>query len=719
MDSNEYYLLEQFLLYTDKHVFLTGKAGTGKTTFLKNLIQKLNKNYAITAPTGVAAVNAGGMTIHSFLQLPISNFIPSNEIIDVSIAMNRHALSSRFRHNTTKIKLLQQLELLVIDEISMVRSDMMDAIDFVLRHVRKNDRPFGGVQLLLIGDLFQLSPVVKNNDWATLSRYYNTPFFFGAQVWKEDQFHTITLKKVYRQEEGEFLDILNSIRNGSKDPELMTKLNSRYDTGFVPDDKDQFITLTTHNSKADQININKLNSIPHKEYKFKALLSGNFNESGFPNEEILTLKKGTQVMFIKNDLGGLFYNGLIGKVVDLDEDQVTVDCKGKIIVTGYVTWKNVKYKLNESSNKIEEEEEGSFSQIPLRLAWAVTVHKSQGLTFEKVILDLEDSFAAGQAYVALSRCTTLEGIVMSSFLKLENVIKDSQITEFYSNELSKEINLPDLLPAARQAYENILIKKVFSVKPLINAFEIWQVDIENMTKDKKQDINQFSENIIKVLDELHQVEMSFSKQIDLLFETKNRKALLERCEKAIDYFSHRIYLEVLKNVHLHLKSNVKNPLLKKYIRETLSLYNRFWLQLNGYYHLQIDEKIVYTGKKYSKEDIEEFKPIPKSENQKLKIKNTFEDTLFLFEEGKTISEIAKLRGLSEGTIETHLAKYISDGKIQITQVMSMERFETIAPYVTKEVSSFAELKSRIPFETTYSELRFVHNHKKFLEKSMK
>ncbi|MFM2395004.1 MAG: hypothetical protein RLZZ546_2987 [Bacteroidota bacterium] len=716
MENNEFYLLEQYLLFTDKHIFLTGKAGTGKTTFLKNIIQRINKNYAIIAPTGVAAVNAGGMTIHSFLQLPIANYIPSNEIIDVSIAMNRHALASRFRHNTTKIKLLQELELLIIDEISMVRCDMMDAIDFVLRHVRKNNKPFGGVQLLMIGDLFQLSPVIKSTEWNTLSKYYLSSFFYGALVWKEDHFHTITLKKVYRQAEGEFLDILNSIRNGSQTEDLISKLNSRFNKDFVPKDSDQYITLTTHNSKAEVINNNKINALKEKEYAYKAVLSGNFNENGFPNEEVLKLRKGSQVMFIKNDIGGLYYNGLIGKVIDLNDDDVTVDCNGTVIHTGYVTWKNVKYKLNENNNKIEEEEDGSFTQIPLKLAWAVTVHKSQGLTFEKVILDLEDSFAAGQAYVALSRCTSLEGIVLSSELRFTNVIKDSQVADFYTKESIKENDLLSILPEARHEYENTLIKKVFSISPLINAFDIWLLDTEEVVKDKKQEINQLKDQLKKVLDEILLVSENFQKQMGLIIVSKNRKALIERSEKAIDYFSHRIYLEVLKTIHVHLKSHAKSPLLKKYIRETLKFYNRIWLQLKSFYLLQIDGQAVYQAKRYTKEDIEEFLPVSKIENQKLKVKNTMQDTLVLFEEGKSIAEIAKLRGLAEGTIETHLAKYISDGKITISQVMDLERYNMISPYVTKDVTSFAELKSKIPFATTYTELRFVHNHLKFEEK---
>jgi hypothetical protein len=426
MDSNsEIEFAWQCVEHTGSHLFLTGKAGTGKTTFLRKLKEKSPKRMIVVAPTGIAAINAGGVTIHSFFQLPFAPYIPESKFTSAQ---------SSYTFGREKISIIRSMDLLVIDEISMVRADLLDAIDAVLRRYRDKHKPFGGVQLLMIGDLQQLAPVVKESDWALLSPYYDTLFFFGSHALKETDYITIQLQKVYRQSDDAFISLLNRIRANDIDQAVLAELNKRYIPNFQPDEDEGYIRLVTHNHQAQRINERQLALLPGKSYCFKATIEDNFPETAYPADVDLRLKKGAQIMFIKNDSSGgkRFYNGKIGIVTAVGPDSISVWGKGdeRDFVLEQEEWANSKYTLNPETKEITEEIEGTFRQYPVRLAWAITIHKSQGLTFDKAIIDAHTSFAHGQVYVALSRCKTLEGIALSSPLTRESVINDESISGF-------------------------------------------------------------------------------------------------------------------------------------------------------------------------------------------------------------------------------------------------------------------------------------------------
>lgn len=426
METNfEIQLAWQFIENTGTHLFLTGKAGTGKTTFLRELKAKSPKRMVVVAPTGIAAINAGGVTIHSFFQLPFAPYVPDTKFMS---AQTFHKFGKE------KINIIRSMDLLVIDEVSMVRADLLDAIDAVLRQYRDRHKPFGGVQILMIGDLQQLAPVVKEEDWQLLSPYYDTAFFFGSRTLKETEYVTIELKKVYRQSDSTFLNLLNKIRENIADESVLAELNKRYLPGFRPREEEGYIRLTTHNYQAQQYNDRQLTALPGQPYSFRAKTEGTFPESAYPADEILTVKKGAQIMFIKNDSSGehRFYNGKIGLVTDVCKDGIRVrgngDAESFLLETE--EWTNSKYTLNPVTKEITEEVEGRFRQYPVRLAWAITIHKSQGLTFERAIIDANASFAHGQVYVALSRCKSLEGLVLGSPLRQEAIISDDTIDDF-------------------------------------------------------------------------------------------------------------------------------------------------------------------------------------------------------------------------------------------------------------------------------------------------
>jgi PIF1-like helicase/Helix-turn-helix domain/HRDC domain/Helicase len=456
IERNEIFdLAYRFVTETSENIFLTGKAGTGKTTFLKYLKENATKNIVVAAPTGVAAINAGGVTLHSLFQLPFHPFLPTRN--------HKEELLGKIRYNKQRQQLLRKMELLVIDEISMVRCDVMDAIDTILKSVRRNyDTPFGGVQLLFIGDLHQLPPVAQNHEWSILQEYYTTPFFFDSLSIKEQMPLLIELNKIYRQKEDSFVRLLNKIRNNQMDADDFEDLHMRYDPLFSPMPGEKYITLTSHNKQAAEINQNKIENLFTTAFTFKAVVEEDFPEHVFPAEAELILKEGAQVMFLKNDLiSKRYFNGKIGVVKLLDKDKIIVGCDGIEIEVGKETWENTRYTLNRTDGKLEQETLGTFTQYPLRLAWAITIHKSQGLTFEKVMIDAGASFSSGQVYVALSRCTSLEGIVLLSKLSSatlfsnDNVIKGQQ-------SLTHKGSLAERFTGARQVFTQQLISDIFS-----------------------------------------------------------------------------------------------------------------------------------------------------------------------------------------------------------------------------------------------------------------
>lgn len=457
MENNpELQLAWDFVENTGVSIFLTGKAGTGKTTFLREVKQRSPKRMVVVAPTGVAAINAGGQTIHSFFQLPLSPYVPESRYRE------------RYDFSKEKKKLLRTLDLLVIDEVSMVRSDLLDAIDDVMRRFRDPRRPFGGVQLLLIGDLQQLTPVVTPADEALLKAHYDTPYFFGSNALRQTQYVTIELKQVYRQQDRAFIDILNHIREGQVTAADLERLNQRCIANFHPSPDEGYIRLTTHNHLADTYNEQELSDIPSRAFTYNARIDGTFPEYAYPTDIDLTLKQGAQVMFVKNDTEGRYYNGRIGRITSIDERHVSVLCPGddRAIDVEPTEWENTKYVLNEKTKEIESTVQGTFRQLPLRLAWAITIHKSQGLTFEHAIIDAAFSFAAGQVYVALSRCKTLAGMVLAKPVRQENIMNDRRVASYIEQQETSAQHSIEMLPTLKEQFHREQLRQLFDFSDL-------------------------------------------------------------------------------------------------------------------------------------------------------------------------------------------------------------------------------------------------------------
>ncbi|MDP4184228.1 MAG: HRDC domain-containing protein [Bacteroidota bacterium] len=554
MESNpELKLAYDFVQYTNRNIFLTGKAGTGKTTFLHKLKAQSLKRMVVVAPTGVAAINAGGVTIHSFFQMPFGPIIPSQSTERKELS--EHSASVH-KMNKTKINIIKSLDLLVIDEISMVRADLLDGIDTVLRKYKNKYKPFGGVQLLMIGDLQQLAPVVKEEEWQILKQYYDTVFFFSSKALQQSPPVNIELKHIYRQNDKTFIQILNEIRENNLSPSSIQQLNKRYIPNFSPKDEEGYITLTTHNAIAHGINNERLQKVKGKTHSFTAEVIGQFPEYSYPTEFKLSLKKGAQVMFVKNDSTPekRFFNGKIGIVSAIDDQFISVKCKGESepIIVEKAIWQNINYSINEETKEIEETVIGSFDQYPLRLAWAITVHKSQGLTFEKAIIDVQAAFAHGQIYVALSRCKSMEGLVLSSDISTKGIICDQQVKTF-TRELEK--NPPDeqIFKESLIAYQLSLLNELFDYKSI-------HYSLGRCLKIIQENMNSIQGNISSVLSdiqnnctsELIEVSNKFSHQIQQHLTIENNIEanilLQERIKKACIYFQ--------KN----LTDNIQTPL---------------------------------------------------------------------------------------------------------------------------------------------------------------
>jgi predicted ATPase len=547
MQTNpELELALNFIEKTDRNLFITGKSGTGKTTFLHQIKKESLKRMVIVAPTGVAAINAKGVTIHSFFQMPFGPILPNQT----------QSNQQQRRFSKTKIDIIKSLDLVIIDEISMVRADLLDGIDQVMRRYKNRNKVFGGAQVLMIGDLQQLAPVVKPNEWSLLQEHYDTVYFFSSKAYQEANVVSIELKHIYRQKNEDFITILNEIRNDTLSEKSAKILNERYNPTFSPTEEDGYITLTTHNRRATLINDSELNKLKNRSHFFKAEVSGKFNENAFPNDEKLELKVGAQVMFIKNDSSQdkRYYNGKIGIITAISRETVTVQCVNEVdeIVTEKEMWDNVNYSINEQTKEIREDIIGSFTQIPLRLAWAITIHKSQGLTFEREIIDAEASFAHGQTYVALSRCTSLEGLVLKTQITSSAIINDKTVSVF--NE-SVEENHPDeeILNESERNFQLNLISELLDYQPLLYpTTRLIDIFYKNRTSIKGDVIDHLQTLKDEGVVALMKVSHGFKNQLNALSEDKvlpeNSSQIQERFTKAIDYFLNQT------------KNNVQKPL---------------------------------------------------------------------------------------------------------------------------------------------------------------
>ncbi len=570
-------LARDFVQYTNRSIFLTGKAGTGKTTFLKDLRKNSPKRMIVVAPTGVAAINAGGVTIHSFFQLPFHPYVPGFYLPE----NNRTNLPAAndppgYKMSREKINIIRSLDLLVIDEISMVRADTLDAVDSALRRYKNRFLPFGGVQLLMIGDLQQLAPVVRDEDREILCKYYDSCFFFESKALGSIDYVTIELRHVFRQTDKTFIDLLNKIRDNNIDQETLNQLNKRYIPDFDPDSVGGYITLTTHNNQAQAINDLKLEGLPGRTHSFTAVIKDDFPELSYPNAVELVLKEGAQVMFVKNDLSGdkLFFNGKIGKVISFEDDVIVVKCPDdeSNIRVGKAEWQNMKYSLNEATKEIEETVIGTFTQYPLKLAWAITIHKSQGLTFDRAVIDAAAAFAHGQVYVALSRCRSLDGLVLSSPINSRCFRDNPVISGFVGNSLQKQADRIQL-DESKKAYQRQLLYELFDFNPLSNYLNYC---IKTVREHDEAIIGNPGEQLADILSsvrtDLIEVSEKFQVQMKILLSrdpnVETNVALQERLKKAAAYFSDKLEAD-LKGILNGFAVETDNKTVRKSVNEAL------------------------------------------------------------------------------------------------------------------------------------------------------
>lgn len=696
--------MEEYILtlvnQTNRNIFLTGKAGTGKTTLLHKIINTCYKNTVVVAPTGIAALNAGGVTIHSMFQLPFASFLPtlSNPpIVNKFLRFeNRFSLRKHFQMHKNKQQVIRNMELLIVDEVSMLRADVLDAMDYMLQFIRKDKRPFGGVQVLFIGDLLQLPPVVKQEEWEVLKHYYKGMYFFQSEVITQNTLLYVELETIYRQTDKLFISILNHLRENQLTSEDIKQLEKYVQPDFPKKHLKDYITLTTHNAKADAMNQREMSKLTSPLFSYEADIVDDFPEYLYPIEKVIQLKEGARVMFIKNDISGehLFFNGKMGTVVSLSEGEITVKLDGgRVINVERYEWENVRYKLNETTKDIEEERLGSFTQYPLRLAWAITIHKSQGLTFEKAILDLASVFASGQAYVAFSRLRSLDGLVLLSSVSANGINNNDEVIGYAENKASeKEVQTACYTGKTEFLQENIL--NTFQWNTLLEEWVLHRNSYSGEIGNKNLYKDWASQQLVRV-QELVTVSEKFIKQLKTLFNNATDvQHIFERVAKGITYFTpllKQLWYEVLL-----VEGKIANQKkVKQFFTELKELDNSLSETLKKLFRLEQMIQLAQSDQPFDKEKIHSAKletlyseltgkinnilkneklfigeyPLSKDNKPKKEKRSTYDITLQLWKEGKTVTEIAKERTLSQATIYSHIAKCIEQDKIAITEVL--------------------------------------------------
>ena len=707
-------LATDFVNQTSQHIFLTGKAGTGKTTFLKHIRHTTHKNCIVAAPTGVAAINAGGMTLHSLFQLPFEPFIPG---------MEYRNSKERFNISATKRDMLKGLELLIIDEVSMLRADVLDSIDSVLRYIRRNDRPFGGVQMLYIGDMFQLPPVVKEDEWTYLRDYYHSLFFFHAKAVQRVPPLYLELKKVYRQREQFFVDLLNRVRNDELTLDDLQVLNRQYQPNFKPPAGEKYITLTTRNAKADAINGQELARLTTPAYRFDGEIKGEFPEYALPTEMTLILKAGAQIMFIKNDTGEerRYFNGKLGTIARIDKDNIDVRLEGSgdVITIEKEIWKNIRYTLNKDTAEIEEEELGSFEQYPIRLAWAITIHKSQGLTFERAIIDTGDAFAPGQAYVALSRCTSLEGIVLLSQITQRSVQTDAHAVKLSQSE-KEQPELQQILEEEKRRFWAERLLLYFDCTELINIPRQLYKLLDDKDSDDYAPARQLAKEMLKQANEIQTVAIKFQAQLSSIVQTQKDglPQLTDRCCKAVAYFHQTIMEKMLVPLQKYIKSfRVKKA--KTFHK------NLCGLELDLKLFIENMKKVRYNDIPLAKDLDLQCRPetsgnlqlprkkLDRSSSETQNIPSA-QQSLNLFHSGLSIEEVATTRSLSTTTVASHLAEFVLSGELSVTDLVPQEKIDALIPWVQAAIAEdnlrLGPIKESAGEQFSYNDIRFVMNH---------
>lgn len=666
---NAYELAYEYVQHTNRCIFLTGKAGTGKTTFLRRLKKECPKQLTVVAPTGVAAINAEGVTIHSLFQLPPQLFIPTIEA--------RRQLFSEMQMRGTKQRVLRNLELLVIDEVSMVRADLLDAIDAVLRHFKHQPRlPFGGVQVLFIGDLFQLSPVARESEWQILREFYSGPYFFQAQVFQELKPVYIELDHVFRQTNNDFVEILNQVRNNTLSAESLKILNKRYIPDFEPSrQSEHYITLSTHNSKVDAINQREMQMLKGKEYIYNAEIKDTFPESMFPIDKTLTLKVGARVMFVKNDSSQekLYYNGKLGVVKSLSATTIQVICEdNKVIDVHSETWENIRYTAVAGSDTVTSEVIGSFSHFPLRLAWAITIHKAQGLTFDRVVIDAADAFAAGQVYVALSRCRSLDGVVLLTPIPSRALTNARDVLYFTDNQLDID-STHMLLQPAKMEYLTILLCAAYDFRGLISRFSSFSRAVKTMDSIQG-DAPSFFIPVIGGLEGLQIIAERFQQQIRQIIYTPvslpsrpiaSPPNLVERLKAAANYFSPKLKQIIDAIAKCSLRTNDKSD--AAFLKQNLSDLHADIARIVHIHSALITDPTI-DGYFQARKSFRWVDPklVVQAARRKVRSDASAFQSLTLFYRGMTIPQIAKERKMTQRTIAKHLRFFIDQDMVNIS-----------------------------------------------------
>ena len=708
----------RFINQTQRSVFLTGKAGTGKTTLLREIIETTHKNTVVVAPTGIAALNAGGVTIHSMFQLPFGGFIPDNsapDFLESTKFETKATLRRHFKMSGLKKSVIRNMELLIIDEVSMLRADLLDAMDFMMQTVRKRNQPFGGVQVLFIGDLLQLPPVIREDEWYTLKKYYKGKFFFHSLVVQQNPPLYIELDKIFRQTDDAFISVLNNLRNNQISKEDIAALNQYVQPDFDLKANKGYITLTTHNAKADSMNTEALEALEGKEWKYSPEITGDFPDKIFPLDEILRLKEGAQIMFVKNDLSfdKKYFNGKMGVVKSLSAKEILVHFpeENKTIEVEKYEWQNIRYKVNDTTKEIEEEVLGTFVHYPIKLAWAITVHKSQGLTFDKAALDVSQVFLPGQAYVALSRLRSLNGLILLSPLQMNGISNDQDVMDYSLNKAS-ETHLENALHFETKNFIHQYLVQTFDWADLAQEWRNHQFSYNEKSEVSSKAKYSYwakeqTERIEKVVDPakkfIQQLNVLFSQETvdlnhisdrmqaaytyffnpmdELVFEILWKLEEVKRLKKAKAYFEELVLLEELQTKAVLRLMKAKLLIETVVAGETISKEKLTSPDIKLYVSRKV-AAIQATFKKVNanliEDDLDEERYLPKKKTKSPTKKTTVEETYDLWKQNNSIAEIASIRVLTKQTIYGHFVKLIQSEKVAIEDIIPSDTLDELA-----------------------------------------